>query len=237
MLSRERDSPESKPQNIWSISTQTFEQSQVQQPSQLTSTVTNPVDIPSVSARTTPTTGGSAQNSILVSSDTSFRVENVSRVTDNGERTTSLGAGSPTAATGGHRSIKPSRTAPPPPKSRKKSKGQRNTDYDQEPTPYVYPVQKLMQKLKQHREKERDPGATAQTDGNESHEYAQPHTFLQLQHDGAKHEMSVTNSKKEKYQPIDPKRKQPVGQYQDLLVNGLPRGQSLPTMSTFATLS
>lgn len=262
MLSRERDSPESKPQNIWSLSTQTFEQNHgpIQQPSQSTSTVTNPVNIPSTISARSPTlsVGTTPQNSILPGSAASFGVQTnqFSRVTSDRERAKSTGASSPTAIaaasaadTSDQRSIKPNRTAPPPPKTRKKSKGQssggggNNADYDQdqEPTPYVYPMQRLMQKLKQHKEKERDPGATAQTGGNQSHEYAQPHGHLHnIQHDGTK-QTSVTtttsSSKRDKYQALDPKLKQSAGQYQDLLVNGLPRGQSLPTMSTFATLS
>lgn len=254
MLSRERDSPESKPQNIWSISTQTFEQNhQVQHaPSQSTSAMTiNPVDIPSTSSPPqSPTSpggrGGTTQNGTV--SSFGVAVENRSRVVGGGgERTTSTGASSPTAVAGSSSglpgSVKPNRTAPPPPKARKKSKGRGDTvESDQEPTPYVYPMQKLMQRLKQHREtqRERDPGATAQTGGNQSHEYAQPHGHLHMmqQHDGIKHtSVTSSNSKKEKYQPINPKLKQPVGQYQDLLVNNLPRGQSLPAMSTFATLS
>ena len=257
MLERERDSPENKPQNIWSISTQTFEQNhQVQHgPSQsISAMTTNPVDIPSASSPPqSPTSpggrGGIAQNGTV--SSFGVAVENRSRVVGGGgEGTTSTGAtcSSPTAVAGSSSglpgSVKPNRTAPPPPKARKKPKGRSNTvESDQEPTPYVYPMQKLMQRLKQHREpqRERDPGATAQTGGNQSHEYAQPHVHLHnnmQQHDGIKH-TSVTsnNPKKEKYQPIDPKLKQPVGQYQDLLGNNLSRGQSLPTMSTFATLS
>lgn len=242
MLSRERESPESKPQNIWSISTQTFEQNRgVQQPSQSTSTVTTPLPVPSVHARTadtSTTSHGNTQNGSLVRSGTDSGVpETFSRVADDGERTTPIVASSPTAAAaGGHDSVKPSRTAPPPPKTPKKSKQQKDADYDQEPMPYVYPMQKFMQKLKR-REKERDPGATAQTGGNQSHEYAQPHVHLQTQHDAVKQTSATTNSKKDKYQPIDPKLKQPKGQYQDLLVNGLPRGQSLPAISTFSTLS
>ena len=191
--------------------------------------MTNPVAIPSLPAQTASTPN--TQNSVLVSSGTGSGT--FSGVTGNGERATPIVASSPTAAAGGHNSIKPSRTAPPPPKTQKKSKQKKDADYsDQEPMPYVYPMQKFMQKLK----KGRDPGATAQTGGNQSHEYAQPHVHLQTQRDAVK-ETSVTKSKKDKYQPIDPKLKQPKGQYQDLLAAGLQRGQSLPTMSTFATLS
>jgi hypothetical protein len=244
MLTRERDSPENKPQNIWSISTQTFDQKQqVQRPSQSASsaTTTNPADIPSGSSPQSPTSPGggrgTAQNGVV--SSFGVTVENRSRVIDGGgERSASTGASSPTAVAGGSSGqwnvSKPNRAVPPPPKTRKKSKGRSDLESDQDPTPYVYPMQKLMQRLKQHKERERDPGATAQTGGNQSHEYAQPHGHL---HAMQRDQQTSATSKKDKYQPIDPKLKQPVGPYQQLLDNGLPRGQSLPTISTFATLS
>ncbi len=243
MLSQERDSPENKPQNIWSISTQTFDQNhQVQRTSQSASSAmtTNPADIPSGSSPQSPTSPGggcgTAQNGVV--SSFGVTVENRSRVIDGGgERSASTGPSSPTAVAGsssGQWNVKPVPPCPPP-KTRKKSKGRSDLESDQDPTPYVYPMQKLMQRLK-HRERERDPGATAQTGGNQSHEYAQPHGHLHaMQRD---QQTSATNNpKKDKYQPIDPKLKQPVGPYQQLLDNGLPRGQSLPAISTFATLS
>ena len=237
MLSQDRDSPEKQPQKIWSISTQTFERNQIQASQQ---TSTNPAVATSVPAQTTCTVDN-VNGTIVSSGSSGAREENFSGETDDGERTTSM-AGSPTAA-GGQQNIKPNRIAPPPPKTRKKTKEQNgvaatpNDAEYREPVPYVYPMHKLKQNLKQ-KQKQKDP--TAPTGGNQSHEYAQPHAHIQVQqHDGVtiKQTSVTSNAKKHEYHSIDPKLKQPTGQYQDLLVNGLPRGQSLPTISTFTTLN
>ena len=250
MLSRERGSPEKQSQNIWSISTQTFERNQPQQASQPSLTVT----IPQVSplrhvhaqigtSTVTTSVSESVTNSAIVSSGGSGAVSfNVSREKEDGEkkRTTPVHmAGSPTATSPGHqqRSTKPNRIAPQPPgKMQTKSSYEQNgvtvstTPNDAEsrdPMPYVYPMHKLKPKLKT---KEKD--TTAQTGGNQSHEYAQPHAVLQ-EYNALKSSSVSSNN----YSSIDPKLKQPTGEYQELLVSGMPRGQSLPTISTFATLS
>lgn len=182
---------EKQPQNIWAISTQTFDRNQPQS--------TSPV-------------GGSGEEETGI---------NEAR---------RRAATTPTAAVVQH--IKPNRLAPPPPpttpKKRKENKGQssgvtpRDSD-DCEPVPYLYPLHKL---------KPQHPAPTA---GNQSHEYAQPN--ITCVHGDVENSATNGKVKKHEYRPIDPKRKQPDGQYQDLLVNGLARGQSLPTISTFSTLS
>ena len=95
--------------------------------------------------------------------------------------------------------------------------------------PYVYPIHKLQQKRQ----------VLKGTSENQGHEYAQPHVRPHAEvHDDAKMSSAANgNAKTHEYHPIDPTLKQPDGQYQELLSNGLPRGQSLPAISTFATLN
>ena len=187
-----------QPDNIWSVSTQTFNRNRYQTQPQMTSS------LPAT------TTGGSAE-------------EEMNRETDDGERTTSLSGSFSPARLG--RSVKPKRQAPSPPKTRTKSKSKGSNgmstderDHD-DPMPYVYPIHKLQ--LHQ---------APKATGGNQSHEYAQPHS-LKRDDDG---KVTVANGK-HVYHALDPSCKQPAGQYQELYPNSLPRGQSLPAISIFTT--
>ena len=143
----ERDEHVKEPENIWSISTQTFNRNRNQSQQQMTS---------SLPAATTATTSGSVE-------------EEMNRETDDGEKTTSMsGSFSPTRPS---RGVKPKRHAPAPPKMRTKSKSKRCNgttmdERDDDPMPYVYPIHKLQ--LHQ---------APKATGGNQSHEYAQPHAL------------------------------------------------------------
>ena len=139
---------------------------------------------------------------------------------------------SPTRS-GDKQTVKPNRTAPSPPKTQKKSKSRDKKtgnaeDRHEEATPYVYPLHKIKQE-----------SAPKSTNGDQSHEYAQPHVHIAKAPAGNKDSQASNGNakKKHEYRAIDPKLKQPTGQYQDLLHNGIPRGNSLPAMSTFAALN
>ena len=193
MLAHEESDHGKPTQNIWTISTQTFDTSRAQQPS------------------------AAPQNE--------SSVVNARRETDERDKSSSV-AISPTVD---RQNVKPNRSAPSPPKIRKKLKSHSGKivnegGHQDEATPYVYPLHKVKQE--------------SATNGNQSHEYAQPHvcTVQARVHDKETAQNGKTK-KKHEYLAIDPKLKQPTGQYQDLLQNGLPRGSSLPAMSTLAAMN
>ena len=219
MLAQERDEDNNKPpQSVWALSTQTFDiaNQPVPQP-----TTMNPSTPPAASAAAAASSGD-------VGSGGSGREEGLSRETDGGERTASMAA----SVSPSRQNVKPNRPAPSPPKARKKSKGRRGTDSSKDsdyndPVPYLYPLHKMR----------RGQPAQPKTGGNQSHEYAQPHAVVHARNDMKKSTANGGTGGKHEYLAIDPKLQQPAGHYQDLLPNGLPRGQSLPAISTFAAMN
>lgn len=227
VLADERENHNKQMQNIWAISTHTFDHNNTSQ--------------------TSPTATPISRDYSGVGDVSPRRVEDLNRETDDGDKTTSMSdSTSPQVDSRGH--IKPNRAAPAPPKTRRKSKGaqsqsasSKESEYH-DPVPYVYPLHKAMLNTKTHATPSSTSTATAaagsncSAGGNQNHEYAQPHAIVHTHSD--RKQLPVNRNKtKHEYHPIDPKLQQPTGQYQDLLTDGLPRGQSLPTISTFATLN